>query len=381
MVTHLKLSQKILEKIDREGGKISFYDYMAMVLYDPDDGYYTGKSHQFGKAGDFITSPELSASFGRCLCKAILPVLKQYSNPVILEIGAGTGKLAKTLLEQLGNEIERYIIVEISPSLTKHQKSVLKSYGDKIHWVSDLESLKTLSVSFSGVVIANEVIDAFPVRKFHYDSRHYPKTLSEYYVIKADKNKKNSPVLFEFHRDSLSPQSIKELDFISVLNLPDNYVSEYQPDLSLWMKDLYYLLEEGAVLLLDYGFPRLEYYHPDRNQGTLMCHYQHRSNTDPLYLPGEQDITAHVDFTAVAQAGLSAGFELTGYTTQAAFLLSLGITEYTYSYEETQALKKLLLPSEMGELFKVMAFSKSTASSVKSVLGFELLDKRFSLFP
>jgi len=364
MQNHQKMIQKILNKIKESNGKISFYEYMNTVLFDSDSGYYTKNSRQLGKLGDFMTAPEISPLFGQSLSKSMYPILKRFHDPVIIEFGAGTGILAKTLLENLGNTISKYIIIEISPALIQQQQKLLSSFSDKIIWHDSHRPLENLT----GIIIANEVIDAFPVRKFHYSN----KIFSEYYVVPSEKN--NTP--FDWHLQKIDPNNDSDFQFLQSLDLPNNYTSEYHPTLRSWVKNLSAILQQGLVYIFDYGFPRHEYYHPDRNMGTLMCHFQHHSNTDPFYLPGCQDITAHVDFTSVAEAGVEAGFHVAGYTSQAAFLLASGITELCQSYENAQAVKLLTLPSEMGELIKVIALSKNYEHSIP---GFELQDRRENL--
>jgi SAM-dependent MidA family methyltransferase len=364
MQIHQKMGQIIFDNIQCSGGKISFFEYMNTVLYDPNCGYYTGNYQQLGKSGDFITAPEISPLFGECLSKAIHPILQSLVDPVVIEFGAGTGKLAKTLLENLSENISKYIIIEISPALIKLQQELLKEYSDKIIWHDINTPLKNLT----GVIIANEVIDAFPVRKFHYAD----KKLFEYFVVPS-KYKNHS---FNWHLEAIDFTLEHDISFIHQLNLPDGYTSEYHPTLKPWINNLSTLLQKGAVFIFDYGFPQHEYYHPDRNMGTIMCHYQQQSNTDPFFMPGSQDITAHVNFTQVAEASVEAGFHVAGYTSQAAFLLDVGITELCQSYQDSQAVKLLTLPSEMGELIKVIALSKQLDIPIP---GFELQDRRGSL--
>ncbi len=351
------LKSHIIEKIRQSGGKMPFSEYMQMALYDPKLGYYTGYSHQLGRQGDFITAPELSPLFGQCIAKSIQAVLLSLKNPVILEFGAGTGKLAKVILEQC-KCIENYWIIEISPALKKQQQKTLEKYLSQITWLDKLPEEK-----FEGVILANEVMDAFPVTKFCLKNN----IIYEYYV--AEKNG-----CLEWHLDI--PSSVEIISFVNNLALASPYSSEINFAIKPWIKSLSHSLKSGVILLFDYGFPRHEFYHPDRHEGTLMCHYQHQSNTDPFYLPGLQDITAHVDFTFVAESALEANLEVRGYTSQAAFLLESGILDFACHHEDNNAIKMLTLPGQMGELFKVMALSKNNDLPI---LGFELHDRRSRL--
>jgi len=355
------LKSRIIEKIRQSGGKISFSEYMQMALYDPKLGYYTGHHHQLGRQGDFITAPELSDLFGKCIVKSLQAVLLSLKNPMVVEFGAGTGKLANVILEQC-ESIENYWIIEISPALRKLQQITLEKYLSKITWLEKLPEEK-----FEGIILANEVMDAFAVTKFSMDSRFRGNdggVIQEYYV--AEKND-----CLEWHLDIPSHQDI--INFVGNLELTSPYSSEINFAIKPWIKSLSANLTSGIILLFDYGFPRHEFYHPDRAEGTLMCHYQHRLNSDPFYMPGLQDITAHVDFTFVAESAVESDLEVRGYTSQAAFLLESGILDFAQSHEDKNAIKMLTLPSEMGELFKVMLLSKNNDVPV---LGFALHDRR-----
>jgi SAM-dependent MidA family methyltransferase len=348
------LKPHIIEKIRQSGGKIPFSEYMQMALYDPKLGYYTAYHHQLGRQGDFITAPELSPLFGQCIAKSLQAVLCNFKNPMIVEYGAGTGKLAKVLLEQC-DFIENYWIIEISPALRKQQEMNLAKYLSKITWLEKLADEK-----FEGVILANEVMDAFPVTKFCLKNN----IIQEYYVSEKGG-------CLEWYLDMPSHPEI--MSFVNHLELPSAYTSEINFAIKPWIKSLSDGLKSGVILLFDYGYSRHEYYHPNRNGGTLMCYYQHQSNTDPFYLPGLQDMTAHVDFTFVAESAVESGLEIRGYTSQAAFLLESGILDFSQSDEDNHAIKVLTLPSEMGELFKAMILSKNNDLPV---LGFGLHDRR-----
>jgi SAM-dependent MidA family methyltransferase len=348
------LKAYIIEKIRRSGSKIPFSSYMEMALYTPELGYYMKEALPFGRQGDFITAPELSPLFGQCIAGAVQPVLDNFKHPVILEWGAGTGKLAYTLLKNC-QHISQYVIIDISPSLRKQQENTLREYLPKITWLEELPP-----EPFEGIILANEVIDAFPVTRFCLENEN----VREYYVTE------NNQQLQWTLEPPGDPQIIS---LVNSLNLGPPYTSEIHLTLKSFMENLSGCLNAGVVLVFDYGFPRHEFYHPDRYAGTLMCHYQHRANADPFYLPGMQDITAHVDFTALAENGFTAGFDVAGYTSQSAFLLECGILGLANTEKDNQAIKLLTLPHEMGELFKVMAFSKNYDLPIR---GFKFQDRR-----
>jgi len=345
------LNDLILAKLKTLGGKMPLYIYMELALYAPGLGYYANGLQKFGPTGDFITAPELSPLFGKALTHAI----QDFSH--VLEFGAGTGILAKTILESHKN-IEKYWIVEISSELQHRQKELLKEYAHKITWLTELPQ-----EPFKGVILANEVIDAFPATKFLWkDNKAY-----EYFVVE----KNGGLVLIT---DTPSQPLIS--DFIKTLDLPNDYSSEIHLTLKPFIKSLSEILQSGLILIVDYGFPRHEFYHPERSEGTLMCHYQHHAHDNPLYKPGEQDITAHVDFTAIAEAAVENNMELAGYTSQAAFLLDNNILDYVKGPKDTAAIKILTHPSEMGELFKVIALTKHWD---KPITGFRMQDRQHRL--
>jgi SAM-dependent MidA family methyltransferase len=344
------LNDLILAKIDASGGKIPYSIYMELALYAPGLGYYANGLQKFGPTGDFTTAPEISPLFGKSISHAI-------QDFHLLEFGAGTGILAKTLLENHKN-IKKYWILEISSELQHRQKELLKDYLDKVTWLTELPQ-----EPFSGVILANEVIDAFPVTKFLWkDNKTY-----EYFV--TQNNNQLSLII-----DEASNSRINQ--FVETLDLPNNYSSEIHLTLKPWIKSLSECLKSGLILIIDYGFPRHEFYHPERSEGTIMCHYQHRAHADPLYKPGEQDITAHVDFTAIAEAAVENNLEIAGYTSQAGFLLDNNLLDFSQGAEDAAAIKLLTLPTEMGELFKVIALTKNWE---KPLTGFRMQDRRHRL--
>lgn len=331
---------------------ISFADFMQLALYAPGLGYYSAGSHKLGKHGDFITAPVLSNLFSYTLANQCAKILHSLKGGDILEFGAGTGQMASAILKRL-KELDtlphHYFILEISADLRERQQKYLQEqhpdFFSKIIWLSDLPK------TFSGVMLANEVLDAMPVHLFEYENQ-----LQELYVSHDGsefvwQREKPSQVLIELF------QPLKEISH--QWHIP--YLSEVNALLPGWMTSVASSLEQGVLLLIDYGFPRHEYYALSRKMGTLMCHYQQQAHTNPLVLCGLQDITAHVDFTAVVEYGTQAGLILEGFTNQANFLLNCkmaSLLEQNASFENTQAFKMLTLPSEMGEIFKVMGLSK-----------------------
>lgn len=360
----------------RQGGQITFARYMELALYAPGLGYYSAGAHKLGAAGDFITAPELSPLFSHCLAQQIQPVLQQLTAGNILELGAGTGVMAADILLQLAalNQLpNHYFILEVSAELRERQQKTLQQRCPQL--LSHVQWLDRLPQAFQGVLVANEVLDALPVHRFRMHQQH----IAELYIKKLNQN-------FIYKYDELSSAELKTvLATIASTYLSDvvEYESEYSLAVPGLIHSLSHCLQEGLILLIDYGFPGAEFYHPDRQQGTLMCHYRHHAHTDALYWPGLQDITAHVDFTQVAQAASAAGLKVAGYTQQAAFLLACGLAEMVPEPDNTatcytvaQQIKRLTLPHEMGELFKVIALTRNYD---KPLRGFMLQDQRGKL--
>jgi len=359
------LLHSIIQSIHAASGKISFAEFMQRALYTPQLGYYSSSLRKFGKSGDFVTAPEISPLFSQCLARQCQPVLSQLERGVILEFGAGSGIMAAELLKelQLLDSLPReYWILELSADLQQQQRETLQqhvpNFINQIHWLAELPQQ-----AFDGIILANEVLDAMPVERF----RVVEGQIQQFYVSEA-----NGQLNYQFE-----PGETELLQAVGALNVdfPDGYESEINLALSSWIHSLAEMLQSGLILLIDYGFPQHEYYHSQRNQGTLMCHYRHQSHPDPLILLGLQDITAHVNFTAVAQAAVEANFDVAGYTHQANFLLATGLLDKLstcspddpHFFRLSQQAKMLTLPSEMGELFKVMAL---TANFDQPLLGF-----------
>ena len=376
-----ELSTRIAAEIARHGGWLSFARYMEMALYEPGLGYYSNPGQVFGAAGDFVTAPELTPLFGATLARQVSPWLKDPalagSGQVVLEVGGGSGMLAAQLLNALdnvGHHEVRYLILELSAERREHQRQTLKSLApglmDRVGW------LDTFPESFAGVVVANELLDAMPVQLFEWQADAEAE-LQEMGVTWVDGQfawalRPADAVLTEnvtALRNRLGPEGAQ---------WHSPYRSEICPAQQAWMRTLADCMTAGVVMLLDYGFAAPEYYHPQRDQGTLMCHYRHRSHADPFLWPGLSDITAHVDFTALARAATAEGFSLVGYTSMAAFLLNAGLLDEladlprepeSFWFAQAQAVQQLISEAEMGELFKVIAFEKNLREAA-SVLGF-----------
>lgn len=355
-----KLIAMIKNEIEQNNGAISFQRYMELALYAPGLGYYAAGSAKLGDEGDFVTAPEISALFSQALGNAILPVIKQ--DEVILEVGAGRGRMAADILlylKQQNKLPKEYWILELSADLRQRQKQTIEEIApeliDKVKWLNELPE------SFSGVVLANELLDAMPVQLFQKKEND----INEVNVVWRNER-------FSFQLKSSFDERLivrtKEIESQLGVDFTAGYISEINFAAEDWIKSIAEQLQSGVVILIDYGFPRHEYYHEQRGQGTLMCHYRHRSHPDAFVYPGLQDITAHVDFTAMADAALEAGMKVIGYTNQVSFLMGAGLAELAALDKEPDVkkqmdiagqIKKLTLPHEMGELFKVIGFSKN----------------------
>ena len=342
------LRERICERIAQESGAwLSFADYMQMALYEPDLGYYDAGGAKFGAQGDFVTAPELSPLFARAIAAQLLETFGQLPARVV-EFGAGTGALARDLIEGLRARacpLEAYFIVEVSADLRKRQQQRLADLP--VTW------LDVVPKDFEGVVIANEVLDVLPVRLF---------VRGDHAVYERGVRCEGGELrLAARTADRELAQQVAAIE-AQVGALPPGYGSELCPRARDWILSLANGLQRALVLLFDYGFPRREYYHPQRAMGTLMCHYRQRAHADPLWMPGLNDITAHVDFSACAQAALASGLDVLGYTSQARFLINCGILEELASsrLEAAQlgSVQRLLSEAEMGELVKVLALGR-----------------------
>lgn len=349
-----QLAALIADDIRARGGWISFARYMELALYAPGLGYYSAGSRKFGAGGDFVTAPELSSLFGRCLGRQVAELLEQGLSDV-LEVGAGSGALAADVLRELAacdRLPERYLILEVSGELRERQRATIVERAgehiDRVQW------LEVLPARLNAIVIANEVLDAIPTHVV----RVRGGMVHEVGVAAG-----NGPI-FSW---SLRPARDEVLTTAQALALPEDYQTEVNIAARGLVASFARLLQRGVLLFVDYGYPARDFYHPARAEGTLMCHYRHHAHGDPFVLVGLQDITAHVDFTAVAHAAVGAGLEVLGYTTQANFLVNCGITEliagvpatdvHAYAPLASQA-QQLLSPTDMGERFKVIALGK-----------------------
>lgn len=373
---HLRLA------IQAAGGWLPFDQWMAQALYAPGLGYYTAGAVKLGSpaatdargtpiaAGDFVTAPELTPLFGHTVARQVAQILDTTDTHTVLEFGAGTGALADSVLAALDDlrPGATYRIIEVSADLRARQQVRLAAYGDRVQW------LDALPDDFSGCVLANEVLDAMPVSLFCWAE---DATVLERGVTL------NAEGAFTW-QDRPAPAELAQAVAARMPCLP-GYVSEINLQAEAWMRAMASWLTRGAALLFDYGFPRREYYHPQRAGGTLMCHLHHHAHADPLVAPGVQDITAHVDFTAIADAAFEAGLHVLGYTSQARFLMNSGLAELLAKHDPADVrgyaqtigpVQKLLSEAEMGELFKVLAIGRGIESPL---IGFARADRLATL--
>lgn len=368
-----QLIEFIQQNIEQAGGWIDFAQFMHSALYATGLGYYSAGSQKFGAGGDFVTAPEISSLFTQTLANQVAQILK-ITNGNIIELGAGTGKLAVDLLLTLA-ELEivpsKYYILEVSDHLRQIQLETLqKNLPPEL--MQRVEWLDHLPVLFNGVILGNEVLDAVPVHLVH----NTPEGLRERGVAMGEYG-------FVWQDKTIGQSHLSEI--ASKLNLPEGYFTELCPAAGGLIASLAHCLQQGVILMIDYGFAAREYYHPQRNQGTLMCHYQHLAHANPLIYVGLQDITAHVDFTSIAHVGINNGLELAGFCSQAQFLMNCGILEVMSQVSPhdmaryaplAAAAQKLLSPAEMGDLFKVIAFTKDIETPL---MGFSSGDKSHTL--
>ncbi len=362
----------LLSLIDDADGWIPFSRYMEAALYEAGLGYYAAGAAKFGAAGDFVTAPEITPLFGRTLAHAIAPVLAETGGE-LLELGAGSGRLAADLLGELarlGALPARYAILEVSADLRERQAATIRREWPEL--AGRVEWLDALPEHFSGVVLGNEVLDALPVELVHW-TESGPQLRG---VVRAGE-------AFGWQDRPIGDPLLRAR--AAALDLVPGYVSEINLAADALIASLGRMLERGLIVMIDYGFGAAEYYHPQRHMGTLRVHYRHHALDDPFHLPGLADLTAHVDFSAVARAGRAAGLTLAGYTSQAAFLLNSGLTELLTQtppadaaawLPQANAVQRLVSPAEMGELFKLIGFSRG---EVPPLAGFARGDRRHSL--
>ena len=385
-----QLAQRIRTAIERNGGSIPFHDFMQMALYEPGLGYYVAGLRKIGQAGDFITAPEISPLFSQCLANQCAQVLTELGGGDILELGAGSGIMAADILAQMENIgclPNHYLILDLSPELRDRQRQTLQKHVP--HLLERVEWLERLPATpLRGVIVGNEVLDAMPVELFRIIEGEMC-TVQVKYTDNDGFNfvEENPSLTLPLSREGTRKEGYLTPPLIrgGWEGFPSSYTSEFNPALPAWMRSMADTLTAGALLLIDYGYEHADYYRPERTEGTLLCHYQHRVHDNPLIYPGLQDITASVDFTAVANAGLDAGLELAGYTTQAMFLANSGLEAVfmqaleanpAKQYLLAQQVRTLSLPAEMGERFKVMAFSKEFTLMLD---GFRLASQQHKL--
>lgn len=367
-----RLQERIVAELQAAGGAIPFSRFMELALYAPQSGYYVAGARKFGAQGDFITAPEVSDLFSRCLARQCAQAFGGVPAR-LLEVGAGSGIMALNVLREL-QRLERlpevYWILEPSPDLQQRQQQCLAAepeLAQKVQW------LEQWPPAFAGVVLANEVLDAMPVERFRVTGQGFEQACVGWREDGFHWTWRDAPAPLREALDSLQQQ------------LPEPMSNGYESELSLWfgpwLQGLADCLTEGVALLIDYGYPRRERYHPQRRTGTLQCHYRHRVHDNPFLYVGLQDITAFVDFTAVAEQAHAAGFEVAGFTTQAQFLIGAGLTELLAQsdpsdmrahLERMRQAKVLTLPGEMGERFKVMALRRGATAPLAGFSGLDL---------
>ena len=349
------LQTLLAEEIKKHGNWIPFSRFMELVLYAPQYGYYTGGSHKIGNNGDFITAPTLTPLFARTLARQLQELLPQTAGN-IYEFGAGTGQLAADLLNNLSDGINRYYIIEISPELAARQKDLIQTLAPQA--AQKIIHLSALPETFDGIIIGNEVLDAMPVEIIRKDEG----SSFEHVGVCLDNDR------FTYSARPLHDLQLSALASLYFPKISPPYTSELHPQQYAFIRTLASRLEHGCMIFIDYGFDAAQYYHSQRDQGTLIGHYRHHVIHNPFDFIGLVDLTAHVNFTDIAQAGTDAGLDLIGYLPQSHFLLNLGITELlaqtgktnSAAYiREAAAVQKLIDQHEMGELFKVIAFGKN----------------------
>ena len=369
-----QVRQRISEHVVAAGGWLGFDEYMRLALYEPGLGYYSAGAAKLGAGGDFTTAPELSPLFGRCLARHCVEVLATTGGSDVLELGAGSGRLAfdvLTAMDAAGRPPGHYRILEVSADLRARQRALLAtlppSLVGRVQWLDGPPE-----DSWRGALLANEVLDALPFKRIRSEGGYW----KELGVALDDAGQ------FSWQTRAAAPVLRAQID-AALPDLPDGYETELCPMLSPWITEVTASMQQGVALFIDYGLPRAQYYHPDRASGTLRCHYRHRAHDDPFAHPGLEDITAWVDFTAVAEAANIADLWVLGFATQAAALLGLGIEAgITDAPAETTRIRRasearqLLMPTEMGETFKMMALGRGFDAPLAA---FHVQDLRRSL--
>lgn len=375
----LEHSQRLCHRIREEilqHGYISFSRFMQMALYEPGLGYYSAGARKLGNTGDFITAPELSPLFAKCLAKQCHQVLSQIGHAHILEAGPGSGIMMCDLLmilEKNNSLPEKYFILETSADLRDRQQYLVREkiphLGNRIEWLDQLPE-----ESFDGIIIGNEVLDALPVKRLILRDGSFRELCVSLKGENFDWLESPLEEVLQIQAEKIFGEYLHEL--------PEGYCTELNTRVEPWIQSISGLLNQGLMLLIDYGYPRREYFHPQRTNGTLLNHYRHHVHNDPFLYPGLQDITASVDFTMVAEAGVSVGLQVSGFTTQAHFLINCGLEEVMNENNLTTEVERaelgrqariLTMPGEMGERFKVIAMTKNLDVSL---IGFQNFDQR-----
>lgn len=378
------LQRRLRSAIAQAGGWLPFDRFMAIALYEPGLGYYARGDTQIGRwpaggpgasraeaGSDFVTAPELSPLFGRALAVQLAQALDAAGTDEVWEFGAGTGALAEQLLDALGERVRRYVIVDLSGALAARQRARLARFGPRVEWVS------ALPARLDGVVVGNELLDAMPVTLLHWDGQSWFErgvALSDRAGAAAAGGGTEVPAACGFAWSDRPTALRPPVDG----PFAPGTVTEIHPQAQAFVRTLAATLGRGAAFFVDYGFPESEYYHPQRRGGTLMCHRAHRADADPLAEVGDKDITAHVDFTAIALAAQDAGMEVLGYTSQARFLINCGLPAMLAEADlpARTAARRLIDEHEMGELFKVLALAKGV---VLDAIGFAQGDRTHRL--
>ncbi len=364
---------------------MGFDEFMALALYSPGLGYYSGPARKFGVHGDFVTAPEISPMFGACLAQQIAAWMEAAEISHLVEFGAGTGQLATQVLNELGRlgiTPSRYSIVELSGNLRAQQQSTLEALcPQSLHLVDWLDHIPA---KLQAVVFANELLDAMPVRLFAWDGEQLFERGVCFDEQKQSFAWENRLAINEFKK--VVQESLMTAGIESLADLPVPYISEIHEQGQAWIRTVSEQLDTGCILTLDYGFPAREYFHSQRDRGTLACHYQHRVGFDPFIHLGEQDITAHVDFTSIHRSAAASGMKVAGFCAQARFLMNTGILDrlsqqpmdQTVAYaSQAHAVGKLLSEAEMGELFKAIAWVKGSDAATQD----RLLNASFAFDP
>ena len=375
LVLSAELASLIHREIAAASGSIPFSRFMELCLYAPGLGYYSAGHRKFGPGGDFVTAPEVSPLFGRCLARSCGEVLQSLGGGDILEFGAGSGQMAIDLLGELESMDclpDHYLVLERSAELRERQQQAigrhLPQLLDRVSWIDALPD-----AGFRGVMLANEVLDAMSVERFQWDGEK-----AALFHVRSE----GEGFAWQLQAGETNEATARIDACVSGSDLCAGYISEFNTSLQPWLQTVAECLDQGLVLLIDYGYPQHELFHPQRSSGTLMCHYRQHAHADPLLWPGLQDITAHVNFTAVAEAAVAADLDVAGYTTQAYFLLDCGLedfllqsgpTDTTAYLQAAQQAKTLILPGEMGERFKCIGLTRDIDIPVP---GFRLQDQR-----